>query len=218
MSRMARPRDLNFTTELNSVVNNRREHSKRAAVLIREPSSEVIDVDEAGGNTKKDNNKDVIILVRDRRNLSLALRKLQCCSQCFSPNIQSCQCRQRQDSTVSVISNGSLNKCHKCKVRTVLSFIEIEELLKLIINAHVHCCDESSLHTDCAGGVPNNKYKPISCVIESMDKYRKLIYLLMFRMSRKQFPETLLTKLMDLHRDGRTARRSLLMLSSNLHS
>ena len=149
MSRMARPRDLNFTTELNSVVNNRREHSKRAAVLIREPSSEVIDVDEAGGNTRKDNNKDVIILVRDRRNLSLALRKLQCCSQCFSPNIQSCQCRQRQDSTVSVISNGSLNKCHKCKVRRVkvLCFIQNQDLLKLIdiiSNSHIYCCDESS--------------------------------------------------------------------------
>ena len=118
MSRMARPRDLNFTTELNTAVNSRHEHSKRAAVLIREPSSEVIDVDEAGGNAaRKDNNKDVIILVRDRKNLSLALRKLQCCSQCFSPNRESCQCRQRQDSTVSVISNGSLNKCHKCKVR-----------------------------------------------------------------------------------------------------
>ena len=120
MSRMARPRELDFSTSVNN--EERRNRMKRAGVLFSEPEN----------RDDNDNGKDVIIVVRDKRSLSLALRKLQCCSTCFSDNGSGrCKCpdkrqdstlsrNKRQDSTVSVISNGSLNcnKCQKYKVMT----------------------------------------------------------------------------------------------------
>ena len=118
---MARPRELNFSTDTNNGIYDR---GKR--VFIREPSSEAVDVDD---DVRRDtDNKDVIIMVRDKKNLSLALRKLQCCSQCFSTkDRRSCQhCQDpgvQKDSTVSIISNGSLRKCKNCKVGNAFNFI-----------------------------------------------------------------------------------------------
>ena len=85
---------------------------KRVGVLFSEPEN----------RDDNDNGKDVIIVVRDKRSLSLALRKLQCCSTCFSDNGSGrCKCPdKRQDSTVSVISNGSLN-CNKCQKYKVMN-------------------------------------------------------------------------------------------------
>jgi len=61
----------------------------------------------------KDENKDVIIVVRDRKNLSLALRKLNCSSDCFPG--PKCSCRKRKDSCGSIISSCSQNAgCSEC--------------------------------------------------------------------------------------------------------
>ena len=107
MSRMARPRELDFSTSVNN--EERRDRRKRAGVLFSETSENIAKDD-------NDNGKEVIIVVRDKKSLSLALRRLQCCSTCFSDNGSGrCKCGDRkQDSTVSVISNGSLN-CNKCQ-------------------------------------------------------------------------------------------------------
>ena len=113
MSRMARPRDLDFSTSVNNA-DERRDRRKRAGVLFSETSENIAKDD-------YDNGKEVIIVVRDKKSLSLALRRLQCCSTCFSDSGSGrCKCEdRRQDSTVSVISSGSLNcnKCQKYKVR-----------------------------------------------------------------------------------------------------
>ena len=112
MSRMARPRELDFSTSVNN--EERRDRRKRAGVLFSETSENIAKDD-------NDNGKEVIIVVRDKKSLSLALRRLQCCSTCFSDSGSGrCKCEdRRQDSTVSVISSGSLNcnKCQKYKVR-----------------------------------------------------------------------------------------------------
>ena len=108
MSRMARPRDLDFSTSVDNA-DERRDRRKRAGVLFSETSENISKDD-------NDNGKEVIIVVRDKKSLSLALRRLQCCSTCFSDSGSGrCKCEdRRQDSTVSVISSKSLN-CNKCK-------------------------------------------------------------------------------------------------------
>ena len=106
---MARPRDLNFSSDIYSGRIRSRE-----GVYIREPSSDIIDVD----NDLKSEVNQVVAPTRDKKNLSLALRKLHCCSQCFSQNSHMCQCSKnvdRHNSTVSVISGASLNSCYKCQ-------------------------------------------------------------------------------------------------------
>ena len=117
MSRMARPRDLDFSTSVDNA-DERRDRRKRAGVLFSETSENISKDD-------NDNGKEVIIVVRDKKSLSLALRRLQCCSTCFSDSGSGrCKCEdRRQDSTVSVISSGSLNcnKCQKYKVRLLIS-------------------------------------------------------------------------------------------------
>ena len=113
-SRMTRP------TDFNNMERRYERHRREGGVYSREPSSDIIDVDDDDARNKQD----VIIVVRDRKNLSLALRKLQCCSQCFSPRHE-CDCqksrRNTQESTLSVISagdtiNNAARHCNKCKV------------------------------------------------------------------------------------------------------
>ena len=105
---MARPRDLNFSSDIYTGRTRSRE-----GVYIREPSSDIIDVDDDVKSEIKN-----VAAPADKKNLSLALRKLHCCSQCFAYNSRMCQCSKNVDnhnSTVSVISGGSLNSCYKCQ-------------------------------------------------------------------------------------------------------
>ena len=138
MSRMARPRELDFSTSVNNA-EERRDRRKRAGVLFSETSENISKDD-------NDNGKEVIIVVRDKKSLSLALRRLQCCSTCFSDNGSGrCKCGERkQDSTVSVISSGSLN-CNKCQ-RFKVKLANLHPLIfsQLATHSVTHlCCDES---------------------------------------------------------------------------
>ena len=107
---MARPRHLDFSTGAGA--------GRRAGVVFRD---QVLEPEGGGGG-------EVVIVARDTRALSLALRRLHCCSRCWPGGGgggagAGCSCPREAAtaSTVSVISE-SCSKCRHSKV-TVPSVI-----------------------------------------------------------------------------------------------
>ena len=107
---MARPRHLDFSTGAGA--------GRRAGVVFRD---QVLEPEGGGGG-------EVVIVARDTRALSLALRRLHCCSRCWPGGGgggagAGCSCPREAAtaSTVSVISE-SCSKCRHSEV-TVLSVI-----------------------------------------------------------------------------------------------
>ena len=105
---MARPRHLDFSTGAGAGA------GRRAGVVFRD---QVLEPEGGGGG-----GGEVVIVARDTRALSLALRRLHCCSRCWPGGAGAgggagCSCSREAAtaSTVSVISE-SCSKCRHSKV------------------------------------------------------------------------------------------------------
>ena len=118
---MARAKDIDFSSQGTFKTAETVEESENTMkVFEAEPNENVL------SDIIKDENKDVIIVVRDRKNLSLALRKLNCSSDCFPG--KNCTCRRRKDSCGSIISSSSQNAgCNQCSstLRVILYVISL---------------------------------------------------------------------------------------------
>ena len=99
---MARAKEIDFSSQGAFKKKELEENSENIMEVL-----ETENADDVFSDIIKDQNKDVIIVVRDRKNLSLALRKLNCSSDCFPGQI--CSCRKRKDSSGSIISSCSHN-------------------------------------------------------------------------------------------------------------
>ena len=103
---MARPKHIDFSPELKYCDTKQFSSDNKRDSVISTDLSTNDDTDMT--HHRSQNNRDVeVILLRDRSNLSLALRKLQCgsCRKCY----------KKQSSTISFISTSSCrDRCEKC--------------------------------------------------------------------------------------------------------
>ena len=113
---MARAKEIDFSSQ---VAPNNKEQPEKSDDA--KETNEAEQFNRILGDAAKDENKDVIIVLRDRKNLSLALRKLNCGSDCFSPPL--CACRKRKDSSGSIVSFSSQpSSCCKCNNARVIQY------------------------------------------------------------------------------------------------
>ena len=114
---MARAKEIDFSSQ-GALKKHESEENKEKTMQVLETEN----ADNVFSDIINDENKEVIIVVRDRKNLSLALRKLKCGSDCFPGS--NCSCRQRKDSSGSIISKCSQNVgCDKCTKSQVIQYV-----------------------------------------------------------------------------------------------
>ena len=114
---MARAKEIDFSSQGAFKKKETEENSEKTMEVL-----ETENADDVFSDIIKDKNKDVLIVVRDRKNLSLALRKLNCSSDCFPG--QTCSCRKRKDSSGSIISSCSQNAgCSQCSRSRVIQYV-----------------------------------------------------------------------------------------------
>ena len=113
---MAGERHIDFSSELKYCdtkqfsTNNKRD-SVVSTDLSTNDGVEMTHRSDQGSHHKRDVE---ILVLRDRSNLSLALRKLQCGSECL-PGEVCCKCYKTQSSAISFISTSSCRaRCEKC--------------------------------------------------------------------------------------------------------
>ena len=113
---MARPKHIDFSPDLKYCDTKQFSTDNRRDSVV---STDLSSNDEINMTHPRplDNNREVeVIVLRDRSNLSLALRKLQCgsTSECL-PGEVCCKCYKKQSSAISFISTSSCrDRCEKC--------------------------------------------------------------------------------------------------------
>ena len=116
---MARAKEIDFSSQAVYTNHISEENIERKTEVVE---TDNVNDENVFSDMIKDENKEVIIVVRDRKNLSLALRKFKCCSGCLpGPN---CTCRKRKDSSGSIVSSCSQNvRCSNCTKSQVTQYV-----------------------------------------------------------------------------------------------
>ena len=116
---MARPKRIDFSSDLKYCDTKQfsTDNPRHSVVSTDLSTNDEMEMTHRSGHQPQSDKRDVeVIVLRDRSNLSLALRKFQCGSECLPlPGEVCCECYKKHSSAISFISTSSCRaRCEKC--------------------------------------------------------------------------------------------------------